>query len=102
MRWGGDMHLNVKVAAEVGIGLALWFGFIISMAITNGLLTEMRMDIEGDDYRWRWLPPGLFRVTRAYRARHPGTKKPRQMWFAILIAVLCMVAVIVLVWQASR
>jgi uncharacterized membrane protein len=96
------MHLNVKVAAEVGIGLVLWFGFIISMAITNGLLTEMRMDIEGDHYRWRWPPSGVFRVTRAYRARYPETKKPDQMWFAYLTAILCMTAIIGLVWQACR
>jgi len=95
------MQLNLKVVAGVSIGLFLWFGFIISMAISTGLMREMRMDVEGDKLRWTWPPPGPFKLTRQYRTRNPGTNKPRQMWSAITVGFLCFTAVIALILTAA-
>ncbi len=95
------MLLNAKVIVEVGSGIALLLAFIISMAIANGLILEMRMDIEGDNYRWRWPPPGLHKVSNYYRTKHPGTTKPRQMWLAIIIGYSCFIAFIVVVLASA-
>jgi hypothetical protein len=95
------MSLNAKVVIEVGVGLALWFGFIINMAIATGLRREMQLDVENDKSRIVWFPGTLSKIIRQYREQHPGTMKPRQMWLANIIAILCFMSIIVMVLLAA-